>query len=106
MAHIKCRYQKEYCGSTERFQHYQKPCNPEIGDTDICECACLELDTWGHACCEHMYLADAEIETDVKHYEFCNGDYDPILTIPKKKINRIFYLEIDGRVLIGEEASK
>lgn len=101
MAHIKCRYKKEYCGSTQRFNEYRKPCDPEKGDTDICSCAECEYDSWNNIVCEYAYYEPAEFEKTVKNYEIGLGEIDPVLHIGRQYIDHITYLEIDGRVLIG-----
>lgn len=101
MAHIKCRYEKGYCGAAQRLNYFRKPCDPETGETDVCAGAEYSYDSWNNVVCECMYYALAEFEKTTKDYDISLGEYNPVLRIGKKHYSEILYLEIDGRVLIG-----
>lgn len=104
MAHIKCRYEDVYCGVNE-WDTRGNLCSPKKDFPKCCDD--WDYDVWNIPICEHAFLGEREFEKTVKQYEYSeqtgfNMNY-PSLTIGKKEYYRISYLEIDGRVLIGEE---
>lgn len=104
MAHIKCRYSIPYCTWQER---YTRPYHSEFwwcDDNSQCPYNNYVMPKDSKAIngqcvfCKYSY---GEFEKTVRNYEYCqNGD----LKIGKTIYDGydIEYLEIDGRVLIGE----
>lgn len=97
MAHIKCKYQIPYCGTKDRLNYFQKPCDPNVGYTYPCDTAYYDM-SYG---CEHRIFVDAEFEKDAKNYEVVLEEVDPVLKVGRNYYSDITYLEIDGRILIG-----
>ena len=103
MTRIKCRYSIPYCsyhGKHERVYHNEywwcdtdEQCIDGVytppPDSNVINPTC----TW----CGHYV---GEFEKTVKRYEFENGDLKVGGSI--YYLNEIEYLEIDGRILIGE----
>lgn len=105
MTDIKCRYTIPYCSYLEKYtrlyhnefwwcddnsncqeNHYTMPKNSEVINEQ----------------CVYCEYRSGEFEKCVKRYEYANG----VLTVAGKNYyaNEIDYLEIDGRVLINEQA--
>ena len=103
MAHIKCRYDEVYCGWYGKWGMSGEPC-----DADHCDSGLgADYDEWNIPICEAAYLVECEFEKTVKNYEYISetgfNRHLAELHIGKRIYDRISYLEIDGRVLIGKE---
>ena len=104
MTHIKCRYFRWICSNPQRMTHYRICGFPEDGD------GCSEFIgglRQGDVLvifnvCRHALKSYSQFEGDYKRYK-----YDDIagLHIASRHIDleRIEYLEIDGKVLVGGE---
>ena len=105
MAHIKCRYFKWRCNYGYDMDIGRICKDPEYGDE--CHNDHFEDTWWDYdkemqaisTFCRHAIKDHAEFEGEYKKYDFEDG----VLHIPHRHIDaeRITYLEIDGRPIIG-----
>lgn len=104
MAHIKCRCSIPYCTycghNTRQIHDDYWWCDSNDG----CECGAYskpEGSTKINPLCEYCVHKYGEFEKDAKQYEYINGT----LKMGQKIFypGDIAYLEIDGRILVGEK---
>lgn len=103
MAHIKCRCSIPYC---TYHGHHTRQIHNEYWQCDSSdECVTGKYSkpegaTVINPRCEYCAMEYGEFEKDVKQYEYINGT----LKVGQKIFypHDIEYLEIDGRILVGE----
>lgn len=106
MAHIKCRYFKWRCNYIYAMDIGRICKCPEYGDecyNDAFEDRWWDSNKEMHIIsnvCRHAIKDPCEFEAEYKKYEYEDG----VLHVPHRNIDadRIEYLEIDGRIVIGE----
>lgn len=107
VAHIKCRYSISKCDNVMSNMfcdeiNYDSGCFDKF---DHHECGYFDDDPEDKAVnnrCKHIKWLNCEFEKTVRHYEY-SEEYETF-SIKGTAIdtNNIDYLEIDGRVLIGD----
>lgn len=112
MARIKCRYTFPYCAYNGRYDR-ERVYHDNLWWCDEDEVGCVGRYTkpsvvdppnLANPQCKYCEYDHGEFEKTVKNYEYTGGTLMIGKTIYTK--HEIDYLEIDGRVLVGDETAQ